>query len=178
MHDILSMIYNLVCNNNIHGWIRTTSHDPIPKRIQKIQNDHISSLWVKSIQILTSRCMHCIFIYMSIHPLKESQGEISSEFQLFVGLCVVLYLETASAPHRKLMWALWFAILADLQRLLQPLCRIYSTVASRTFNLELIFDSIWHCVSLHFLDRWVSGVVFQNILISDDRKRYRQVNHN
>lgn len=114
---------------------------------------YISSLWVTSIRILTSTCMQCIYLYFYT-PFERVTGwpgiYVSSEFQMFVGLCaqrllyvvglLVLHLKTASAPHGKLMWVLWFAILADLQRLLQPLCRIYSTFASRTFNLELAFE--------------------------------------
>lgn len=144
MHAILSMIYNLVCNNHIHGWIRTTSHDLIPKG-SKISNMTILCVceWNASRSWQVYRCMQCIYLYFYT-PFERVTGwpgiSVSSEFQLFVGLCVVLHLKTASAPYRKHMWVLWFAILADLQRLLQPLCRIYSTFASRTFNLELAFE--------------------------------------
>ncbi len=112
MHDILSMIYDLVCHH-IHGWIKTTSPDLIPKGSKRLFSGGILPKWPyfrfvsgswTFIQIMTSRCMHMYIIKaMFLHTLWKShrltrrpswRAEISfernildnpsSEFQTFV----------------------------------------------------------------------------------------------
>lgn len=144
-YHILSMIYNLVCDNHIHEWIRTTSHDFIPKG-SKRSNMTIFRVceWKASRSWRVDVCN--AYIYISIYTLWKSHRLTRNIcFKWISTVCWALRSAASengkcSTAHRKLMWVLWFAILADLQRLLQPLCRIYSTFASRTFNLELAFE--------------------------------------
>lgn len=77
MHDVLSMIYNLVCNNHIHGWIRTTSHDPIPKgskrskmTIFRVCEWKASGSW--QVDVCTAYLSICLYTLWKSHRLSRN----------------------------------------------------------------------------------------------------------